>query len=105
MQHRSVMKLRAQDIQKKINSGEIRVVYAKSSRTETLRPWVTKVLEAIGHPEAFITDESTIRDFFIFDSDNFDDRLAAIGKKLGTSVKLKDRVMDVANRIRIGQMS
>jgi len=90
------------DIQKKIQRGEIKIEYAKRTRTETLRPWISKVLEAVGHPEAFVTDKSTVSDFF-----SMDDRAGKaeeISKKLGVTLKLSDYIIDVANRIRTGGM-
>lgn len=94
-----VSKLRAQDIRRKIERGEIKIEYAKSTRREILRPWVTRVLEAIGHPEAFVTDESKIGDFY----NSWDtDKISELGKKLGVSVSMRDYVVNVANKLRIG---
>lgn len=101
MQSRVVSKLNAKDIQRKINNGEIKVVYARSSRRETLRPWVQKVLEAIGHPEAFVTDESMVGDFFFSEPRKIEE----VGRKLGVRVTARDYVIDVASRLRVGQMS
>jgi hypothetical protein len=101
MQSRMVSKLNARDIQRKVNSGEIKVVYARSSRRETLRPWVQKVLEAVGHPEAFVTDESMIGDFFFSEPKKIEE----VAKKLGVRATARDRVVDVASRLRTGQIS
>lgn len=102
---REKAKLRNQDIRRKIERGEIKIEYAKSSRRETLRPWVAKVLAALEHPEAFVTDESSIGDFFSFPYEKEDlDKIGEVSKSLGVPVAMKDYVVDVANRIRTGNM-
>lgn len=98
--YREKTKLSARDISKKIERGEIKIVYAKSTRRETLRPWVAKVLEAIGHPEAFVTDESMVADFFFEDCA---ERVEEVSKKLGVRVLPRDYVIDVANRVRLAK--
>ena len=99
---REKVSFRAQEIRRKIERGDIKIEYAKSTRTERIRPWISKVLEAVGHPEAFVTDESKIGDFFSSDEA---EKAVEIAKKLGVSVAMRDHVVDVANRIRVGHMS
>lgn len=94
--------MNVRDIQKKIQRGEIKIEYASRSHTERIRPWVQKVLEAVGHPEAFVTDKSTISDFF--NIDDRDGRAEEISKKLGVPLKLSDYVVDVANKVRLNTM-
>ena len=96
--------MNTKDIQRKIASGEIKITYAKSTRIETLRPWVAKVLAAVGHPEAFVTDESMIGDFAVCVADKAKEA-DKVSKKLGVPVKAMSYVMDVANRLRLRQSS
>jgi hypothetical protein len=51
-----------------------------------------KVLEAVGHPEAFVTDLSTVSDFDI------DPKI--VSKKLGFKVQEKDCIWEVAKKIK-----
>ena len=92
-------KTRASDIKRKIDRGEIKIVYACRDRVLALRQWVQKVLDAVGHPEAFITNESTLSDFW-----SRSERAAAaeeVGKKLGMRVDPGEYVIDVASKLRL----
>jgi hypothetical protein len=53
---------------------------------------IMKVLEAVGHPEAFVTDLSTVSDFDI------DPKI--VSKKLGFKVQEKDCIWEVAKKIK-----
>lgn len=93
---------RAAEIARKIRSGEIQVTYARSSRINDLRKWVGQVLEALGHPEAFVTDLSTCGDFWERGGREFEaKRLSA---KLGFRVEPADRVVDVAGKLRLEKL-
>jgi hypothetical protein len=92
------------DIQKKIARGEIKIEYASRDRILALRPWVQKVLEAVGHPEAFVTNQSILSDFWPMDKAERAVLAAEIGKKLGIRVRQSDYVVDVASRLRLGSL-
>jgi len=61
------------------------------------RPWVDKVLKIIGHPEALVTDMSTIWDFIEFDED--EKHLPGWSKKLGFKIKSDDYIWEIAQRL------
>jgi hypothetical protein len=70
---------------------------------EQLQSWIEIVLKALKHPEAFITDGSTISDFFEFMTiDENQDRKfeQKLSKKLGIQVIGRDKIIDVARRIK-----
>lgn len=90
---------RSAEIARKIRSGEIQVTCARSSRINDLRKWVDKVLDAIGHPEALVTDLSTCGDFW--DRDGREAEAQTLSKKLGFRVSPSDRLIDVAGKLRL----
>lgn len=60
---------------------------------------IQRVLDALGHPEALVTDESRIGDFFDFgDPEPPDTR--PIAAALGVPVDARDFIVDVALRLR-----
>jgi hypothetical protein len=91
---------------------------ADERRTLALRPYVEKVLTALGHPEAFVTDESLISDFLdhIWSDPKWTEtrrgwrrvsqvtidpaRLPQVIEKLGVPIDPNERVVDVALRLR-----
>jgi hypothetical protein len=83
---------RAAEIARKIRSGEIQVTYARSTRINDLRKWVGQVLEALGHPEAFVTDLSTLG---VFGSAASGGASQEAQLRLGFRVEPSDRVVDV----------
>jgi len=89
------------DIEKKIARGEIKVEYASRDRVTILLPWVKKVLEAVGHPEAFVTNRSMLSDFWSMDKAERAALAAETGKKLGIRVEPGDYVVDVASKLRL----
>jgi hypothetical protein len=88
--------------------------WAPSDQVESLRPYVNRVLEAVGYPAALVTDESMIGDFTVGRqrdaeaeglSDDEIDRLldreiALIGERLGLEVTGRDYVVDIARRLK-----
>jgi len=65
--------------------------FTMASRKETsrLRAWVVKVTTELGHPEAFVTDESQVSDF-------------RWGKKTlcGVTVTPDTKIIDIARKLR-----
>lgn len=60
-----------------------------------LRPYVDQILEAVGHPEALVTDESTLFDFICDFA-----QISEIGKKLGVDVINGDYLFQIAERLK-----
>lgn len=64
-----------------------------------LEPFISRILEVVGHPEAFVTDESTFNDFCTFG----DIGLGALRKKirheLGINVSGRDTLLSVAQKL------
>ena len=48
----------------KYRNGNMTFELAPTTNIKRLRVYVDRVLEAIGHPEALVTDESMVRDFY-----------------------------------------
>ena len=48
-------------------NNDFKIVFAKQEMVDDYAPEVEKILEILGHPEAFITDESTLGDFKMFE--------------------------------------
>lgn len=72
---------------------------ADRDKIEELQEYVDKILEAIGHPEALVTDESKIFDF-VFSEDDESSRLVTIALNLGVPVAKSDYLIDIAKRMR-----
>lgn len=97
--------VRPEDVQRLAANGRIRP--EPRSEVETLDRWVRIVLEALDHPEAYVTDGSTIDSFF--DSSNPDadidgdlgvEWLSKVSRTLRIPVFGSDRIMDLARRLR-----
>lgn len=78
-----------------------RIEHAERDKVEDLDKYVQKVLEAIGHPEAFVTDESMIWDFVphLRPSSEMQAFLDELSDKLGFEVKHQDYIWDLAKRM------
>jgi hypothetical protein len=74
---------------KKITKIEL----AENDKIELLRKYVDKVLEALGHPEALVTNESQV---WNFTSDK--NELKRLSKKLKFSVDENDYIWQLAER-------
>jgi hypothetical protein len=68
-----------------------KIVFAPQDKIRELRPWVQSVLEAIGHPEAWVSDQSSVGDFCLDD-----DELAEVSEILGVPVEHKSYIHDLA---------
>ena len=75
---------------------------ADDCNISALKPYVLRVLEAVGHPEALVTDESSVYDFF----DTFDSKkkkmrsVLGLSKKLGIDVSDDDLIWEVARNLK-----
>lgn len=71
------------------------VELASTVLVETLELYVERVLTALGHPEALVTDLSTIGDFGLED-----DERSAASATLGVALSDADFIYEVAQRLR-----
>ena len=80
--------------------------HADQDLTQEFAPEIHLILVALGHPEAFVTDLSSVSDFTcVFDSK--DERLAdaqrrlgLISKKYGFDITTSDLLVDIARKMR-----
>jgi len=79
-----------------------KIEHAERDKIEDLDLYVQKVLEALGHPEAFVTDESMIWDFVPHLGSSSPETqvfLDALGEKLGFKVDHQDYIWDLAKKL------
>ncbi|MBM3129952.1 MAG: hypothetical protein FJ009_15185 [Chloroflexi bacterium] len=82
------------EITKMIDGKKIkRIELAGRDKIESLGEYVDRVLEALGHPEALVTDESQVWDFT-----RDTNELKKIAKKLGFAITKNDYVWELAER-------
>ena len=63
--------------------------------------WIKKTLKIIGHPEAMITDESMVGDFFYPSNEAFRIRkIKALSKKFCFEIKKSDYIWHVAKKLK-----
>ena len=92
-----------------------RLQFASQDRISELWPYVQRVLEALGHPEAWVSDESTVGDFLEwvgtgeFDEDGIElAELAGEGEvledlhaRLGLEeIEANDYIWEIARRLK-----
>lgn len=69
-------------------------------KVEALQPYIDEILEAIGYPEALVTDESSVYDFGCF-SDTLEHQLIQkIRGAFGLTVGAHEPFVVVAEKIR-----
>lgn len=81
-----------------------KIVMACDDRIGKHPDGVLKVLKALGHVEALVTDESSVSDFldvFASKSDK-EAQLRVIGKRLGMGVRKEDLICDLAEKAEQG---
>lgn len=76
---------------------------APQQRVARLDAYVQRVLDALGHPEAFVTDQSTLGDFYRAADPDSDAKLARVAERLGLMLSFDDYIADVAERLMGGQ--
>jgi hypothetical protein len=74
-------------------AAEGRITVAPQEQVSILEPWIGDVLEALGHPDALVTDESCVSDFGLTPEE-----ISTISRKLG--VEFKGYIVDVAMKLR-----
>lgn len=80
--------------------SKMKIVCAPQDKVSDLEYWVNRILEVVGHPEALVTDESSLWDFFPFNEEADENKVRAIQNKLGVNVSLSDYLVDIAQRMR-----
>lgn len=76
-----------------------RIELASQSKIDQFQEYVDAVLEALGHPEALVTDESKIWDFYPF-KEGREDSLKKLSDKLGFQITTKDYIWEIAEQLR-----
>jgi hypothetical protein len=71
---------------------------APTVRVRQYRAEIARILDALGHPEALVTDESRLSDFPIREDDEVS--LIDLASDLGIRVRPQDRLIDIARRMR-----
>lgn len=87
------------NIGKQIDAGFIKVEYVNRDRRTVLKPWLSRLLLAVGCPNAFITEESIMTD--LYDNKDCKSSIDEIAKKFNVTIKPYNKVMDIANKIRL----
>jgi hypothetical protein len=81
----------------KLTNGPFKGYTVETAPQDELAPVpeeaVQRVLDALGHPEAFVTDESTVSDFVS------NRQCRRVSATLGISVTVHDRIVDLALRL------
>jgi hypothetical protein len=72
---------------------------APTDRVAQYRPEINRILQALGHPDAWVTDESRVSDFPMRDDDD-GPSLTELWIDLGLRVRQDDRLVDLAQRMR-----
>ena len=72
-----------------------RIELATTVLVDTLESSVERVLQALDHPEALVTDLSTVGDFGLDDKE-----IVTASAKLGVTLSDDDRIYEVAQRLR-----
>lgn len=81
------------------------IVFAPTDQMDDLGDEVDRVLEALGHPEAFVTDESSVHDFLMWGEEPHvhernQTRLDRMSAALGVPIETHDLLIAVAQRMR-----
>ena len=75
---------------------------ANTDKTDSIESYIDKVVRALGHKDALVTDESYITDFLdVFTPSNEKVKmLKKLSKKLKVEISINDYVWQVAERLR-----
>lgn len=95
-------KLSDEEVQKALDgvkTGETSVEFASQDLTIALDPYIEKVLDAIGHPEAWVSDMSSIGDLRPDDC-SYQEFVNDVAAKLGIGINKGDYIIDIAMRLK-----
>ena len=76
--------------------------FASQEQVNELKPFVSRLLQELGHPEAWVSDESTLEDFAPRSNMAQERWLKSLEHKLGLSffsLRITNTIVDVANRL------
>jgi hypothetical protein len=76
-----------------------KIVSVSNEKIKNLQPFVKMVLNVLGHPEALVTDMSTIWDFVEIDEEEKIPKKWS--EKLGINVKGSDYIWKIADKLRV----
>ncbi len=79
------------------------ITFAPTDQIDELEPWVQVVLDALGHPEALVTNESYISDFKLFmaSEEELATWHAGLQVKLGLEFPMRGTsIVELARRVR-----
>jgi hypothetical protein len=79
-----------------------KIELANTTKTNNLEPYINKVVAALGHPEALVTDESYVWDMLnVFgDKEDMQKQLDKAHKKLGVIIMSNELITTVAKRLK-----
>lgn len=77
--------------------NDFKITFAQRLKIDEYEPEVSKILEILGHPEAFITDESTLGDFIYKESQP---EFVKLERVIGYHIKLIDYLWELAKDLR-----
>ena len=81
--------------------GTMTIIFAPSNQIEELRPYVDKVLEVLGHPNAWVSDMSYITDFDETETAKEKKKwLKDISSKLGLDVNKIRSIVEIAKHLK-----
>ena len=81
-----------------------KIILTAQDKVKEMELYVNKVLDALDHPEALVTDESQIYHFLcFFDEQEKKSELRMAEEFLGLKLNESDLVVDVAERLRQGE--
>ena len=82
--------------------GKARIVSAPADKVAELGDLIDRILAATGHPEAYVTDESTMSDFFELglDREGKAREIARVRALLGVQLSAGDHLFEIAMRMR-----
>jgi len=83
-----------------VRTGKVEM--APSDMVGSLYLYVDKILEAVGHPEAMVTDESLISDFMDMNlsKKDMDKWYEDISRKLKIKINPRDSIISIANNLK-----
>ena len=93
------MSMAMRNIGKQIDAGFIKVEYISRNRHMILKPWLNKLLLAIGCPNTYVTEDLMISD--LYGGRDCKEEVEEIAKKFNVNIKPYNKVMDIANKIRL----
>lgn len=90
-----ITKAEAEEALRDCIDDDVTIRFASQAAVDSLVPWVDEVLTTIGHPTAWVSDESTVSDFDLTDAE-----IAQAANDLCVHVERHDYIIEVAMRLR-----